>query len=202
MSSAIHSYCMSVCIVVSTIIVRINSFILYVNVILSSAWCLIDHTSACWVRTCVHVCNCSERLTLVLWDHKNMVYYMGTNIFIVMQSISNKYRSRCKARKLSSSDKKCAVHLKNNRFFDNGNFDASNSLVEVLGNDEEDNFPNLVNHSYYCTKKDLLNYIKFLNGLSIFTLNCQSLSAKFVKLCIFLNRVFVRYNYVTRDMVL
>ena len=117
MSLAIHSYCMSVCNVVSTIIVRINSFIVYVNVMLSSAWCLIDHTSACWgiyewVRTCVHVCNCSERLTLVLWDHKNMVYYMGTNIIIVMQSFSKKYRSSCKARKLSLSDKNCAVHKK------------------------------------------------------------------------------------------
>ena len=84
---------------------------------LNSAWCLIGHTSACWgiyvwVRTCVHVlvCNCSEKLTLVLWEHKNMVYYMGTKIIIVMQSFSKKYRSRCKARKLSSSDKIRAVH--------------------------------------------------------------------------------------------
>ena len=117
MSSAIHIYCMSVCSVESTIIVRINSFIVYVNVMLNSAWCLIDHTSACsgiyeWVRKCVHVCNCSERLTLVLWEHKNMVCYMGTNIIIVMQSFSKKYRSRCKARKLSSSDKIRAVHKK------------------------------------------------------------------------------------------
>ena len=49
------------------------------------------------------------------------------------------------------------------------NFDPNNSLVEVLGNDEEDNFPNLVNHSYYCTKKDLLNAIKSSNELSILT---------------------------------
>ena len=124
MSSAIHIYCMSVCIVVSTIIVRINSFIVYVNVILNSAWCLIGHTSACWgiyvwVRTCVHVCNCdncvqrigSERLTLVLFI-KNMVYYMGTSIIIIMQSFSKMYRSRCKARKLLSSDKIRAVHKK------------------------------------------------------------------------------------------
>ena len=116
MSSAIHIYCMSVCSVVSTIIVRINSFLVYVNVMLNSAWCLIDHTSACWgiyewVRKCVHVCNCSERLTLVLCI-KNIVYYMGTNIIIVMQSFSKKYRSRCKARKLLSSDKIRAVHKK------------------------------------------------------------------------------------------
>ena len=87
---------------------------LYVNMMLNSAWCLIDHTSACWgiyegVRTCVHVCNCSERSTLVLFI-KNMVYYMGTSIIIVMQSFSKKYRSRCKARKLLSSDKIRAVH--------------------------------------------------------------------------------------------
>ena len=75
--SAIHSYC--VFSVASSILVRIMSFIVYVNVILSSAWCLIhvDLTSACiygWVRTCVHACTFSERLTLVLWEHKNMVY--------------------------------------------------------------------------------------------------------------------------------
>ena len=70
---------------------------------------------------------------------------------------------------------------------DNGNFNASNSLVEVLDNDEEDSFPNLVNHSYYCTEKDLLNAITSSNGLSIYTLNCQSLFAKFNEFCIFLN---------------
>ena len=107
---------MSVC-SASTIIVRINSFIVYVNVILSSAWCLIDHTSACWgvyewVSTCVYVGNCSERLTLVLGEHKNMVYYMSTNLIIVMQSFAKKYRSRCKARKLLSSDKIRAVDKK------------------------------------------------------------------------------------------
>ena len=167
---------------------------------LNSAWCLIDHTSACWgvyewVRTCVHVCNCSERLTLVLFI-KNMVYYMGTSIIIVMQSFSKKYRSRCKARKLLSSDKIRAVD-KNNRFLDNGNFDASNSLVEVFGNDEEDNFPNLVNHSYHCTEKELLNAIKPSNGLSILTLNCQSLSAKFDELCIFLNTLEHKLYVIT-----
>ena len=86
---------------------------------------------------------------------------------------------------------------KNNGFLDNGNFVAGNSLVEVLGNDVEDNFPNLVNHSYYCTEKDLLNAIKFSNGLSIFTLNCQSLSAKFVKLCIFLNTLEYTLDIIT-----
>ena len=70
---------------------------------------------------------------------------------------------------------------------DNGNFDASNLLVDVLCNDEEDNILNLVNHLYYCTEKDLLNAIKSFNGLSILTLNCQSFSAKFDELCIFLN---------------
>ena len=80
---------------------------------------------------------------------------------------------------------------------DNGNFDASNSLVEVLGNDEEDNFPNLINHSYYCTEKDLLNAIKSSNGLSILTLNCQSLSAKFDELCIFLNTLEHKLDIIT-----
>ena len=113
MSSAIHIYCMSVCSVVTTIIVRINSFNVYVNMMLNSAWCLIDHTSVCcgiyeWVRTCVHACNCSERFTLVLFI-KN---YVGTSIIFVMQSFSKKYRSRCKARKLLSSDKIRAVHKK------------------------------------------------------------------------------------------
>ena len=98
---------------------------------------------------------------------------MGTNIIILMQSFFKKYCFCCKARKLLSSDKKTRCTQKSNRFLDNGNFDANNSLVEVLGNDEEDNFPNLVNLSYYCTKKDFLNAIKSSNGLSILTLNCQ-----------------------------
>ena len=191
---------MSVCSVVSTIIVRINSFIVYVNVILSSAWCLIDHTSASWgiyewIRTCVHVCNCSERLTLVLFI-KNMVYYMGTNIIIVMQSFSKKYRSRCNQGNYHHLIK-IALYTKNNRFLDNRNFDANKSLVEVLGNDEEDNFPNLVNHSYYCTEKDLLNAINFSNGLSNLTLISQSLSAKSNELCIFLNTLEHKLDIIT-----
>ena len=80
---------------------------------------------------------------------------------------------------------------------DNGNFDASNSFVEVLGNDEENNFPNLVNHLYYCTEKDLLNAIKSSNGLSILTLNCQSLSAKFDEICIFLNTLEHKLDIIT-----
>ena len=80
---------------------------------------------------------------------------------------------------------------------DNGNFDASNSLVEVFGNDEEDNFPNLVIHSYCCTEKELLNAIKPSNGLSILTLNCQSLSAKFDELCIFLNTLEHKLYVIT-----
>ena len=45
---------------------------------------------------------------------------------------------------------------------------------------------NLITHSYYCCSKDLLNKINCVDGTTILTLNCQSLSAKYDSICIFL----------------
>ena len=69
--------------------------------------------------------------------------------------------------------------------------------AEVLGNNEEENVPNMVNQSYYCTEKDLLNAIKSSNGLSILTSNCQSLSSKFDELCVFLNTLEHKLDIIT-----
>ncbi len=85
---------------------------------------------------------------------------------------------------------------------DNGNFDSSNSLVHLLDNDskytstEEINYTDLIKHSYYCTNHEFLNMINVTNGVSILTLNCQSLSAKFDQLCLFLNSVDYKIDII------
>ena len=67
-----------------------------------------------------------------------------------------------------------------NKCLDNGNFD---SVISLLDRDiDEDSHDNFLRHSYYCT-----NFRKTISWKK--TLNCQSLSAKYDKLSIFLKSI-------------
>ena len=64
-----------------------------------------------------------------------------------------------------SSDTICAVS--SNRFLVNEKFDASMSIIEIIFNDEKDNFPILDNHSYFCAAKKLLENFKMCYRASL-----------------------------------
>ena len=90
------------------------------------------------------------------------------------------------------------------RFLDNGSFDTSNSLVNILETDDDydddngDSYSGLssLQHSYYCTTNDFAETINVTNGVSILTLNCQSLSAKFDKLILMLKSVDYKIDVI------
>ena len=86
-----------------------------------------------------------------------------------------------------------------NNFLDNTNFDSRNSLIHLLddNDDEGDEYtPNIINHSLYCSNTELLNNINTIHGITILTLNCQSLSAKFDILCIFLKSMQCKIDVI------
>ena len=66
-------------------------------------------------------------------------------------------------------------------------FNSKNSLIHLLDDEykeSDEEVQNLITHSYYCCSKDLFNNINCVDGTTILTLNCQSLSAKYDSLCI------------------
>ena len=66
-----------------------------------------------------------------------------------------------------------------NNFLDNVRLNAVNSLTHLLNTSDSDEL-NVIQHSPYFSDDDLLqSSIHTSNGLSILSLNCQSLHAKF-----------------------
>lgn len=85
-----------------------------------------------------------------------------------------------------------------NTFLENGNFNKNNSLVNIL-EDETDTITeeiNFLNHSYYISQGDLVKNIKKLEGVTILSLNIQSLSAKFNELCLLLKSLEHRVDII------
>ena len=66
-----------------------------------------------------------------------------------------------------------------NCFVDNMQLNSSNSLTHLLNTDDNEEL-NVIRHSPYISDDQLLQYRSITqNGLSVFSLNCQSLHAKF-----------------------
>ena len=66
-----------------------------------------------------------------------------------------------------------------NCFVDNAHLNSSNSLTHLLQSDDTEEL-NVIRHSPYISIDELLlSRINKQNGLSILSLNCQSLHAKF-----------------------
>ena len=81
----------------------------------------------------------------------------------------------------------------NNRivFIDNGELSKSTSLTHLLNendNMDSDNIEVIV-HSPYYPEADFQNVLKLNNTLSIMSLNCQSINAKFDEIQLFIDRI-------------
>ena len=89
----------------------------------------------------------------------------------------------------SGTKQSIIMDTKIHRFLDNRDFDD-----EYKESNEE--VPNLITHSYYCCSKDLLNKINCVDGTTILTLNCQSLSAKYDSICIVLRSMQYKIDVI------
>ena len=66
-----------------------------------------------------------------------------------------------------------------NNFVDNLQLNALNSLTHLLNTEDTDEL-NIIRHSPYMSDDELIqSRLHYTNGLSILSLNCQSLQAKF-----------------------
>ena len=91
------------------------------------------------------------------------------------------------------------MDIKIHRFLDNRDFDSKNSLIHLLDDEykeSDEEVPNLITHSYNCCSKDLLNKINCVDGTTILTLNCQSLSAKYDSICILLRSMQYKIDVI------
>ena len=91
------------------------------------------------------------------------------------------------------------MDTKIHRFLDNRDFDSKNLLIHLLDdeyNESDEEVPNLITHSYYCCSKDFLNKINCVDGTTILTLNCQSLSAKYDSICILLRSMQYKIDVI------
>ena len=89
----------------------------------------------------------------------------------------------------SETKQSIIMDTKIHRFLDNRDFYSKNSLIHLLDDEykeSDEEVPNLITHSYYCCSKDLLNKINCVDGTTILSLNCQSLSAKYDSICVLL----------------
>ena len=99
----------------------------------------------------------------------------------------------------SETKQSIIMDTKINRFLDNRDFDTKNSLIHLLDDEykeSDEEVPNLITHSYYCCSKDLLNKINCVDGTTILTLNCQSLSAKYDSICILLRSMQYKIDVI------
>ena len=79
----------------------------------------------------------------------------------------------------------------NNRFIDDKGLSESTSLTHLLIDDDSSDTLdiNIIKHSPYYSESDFHN-LQFRQGnFSIFSLNCQSINAKFDELQLFMDRI-------------
>ena len=75
-----------------------------------------------------------------------------------------------------------------NNFVDNLQLNALNSLTHLLNTEDTDEL-NIIRHSPYMSDDELIqSRLHYRNGLSILSLNCQSLQAKFVYIKVLIDK--------------
>ena len=91
-----------------------------------------------------------------------------------------------------------------NAFIDNGGLSKSKSLTHLLNDNDNMDSDNIevIEHSPYYSEADFQNVLKLNNTISIMSLKCQSINAKFDEVQLFIdgiNKSVVSESYVYKN---